>query len=118
MNPNLTELSLKVHEANKKWWVNPSTGQRIERNKCEILVLIHSEISEALEGVRKDLMDDHLPNRKMEEVELVDAVIRIMDYMGAHNIDMQAIFDEKMAYNAKRIDHTLEARLQKNGKKF
>lgn len=30
-----------------------------------MLALVHSEVSEALEGFRKGLMDDHLPSRKM-----------------------------------------------------
>ena len=47
------------------------------------LALIHSEISEALEADRKDLMDDHLPHRKGIEVELADAMIRILDLAGA-----------------------------------
>jgi len=42
-----------------------------------------TEIAEATEGVRKDLMDDHLPHRKMEEVELADALIRLLD-LGYH----------------------------------
>ena len=37
-------------------------------------MLIVSEIAEAMEGERKDLMDDKLPHRKMAEVELADAL--------------------------------------------
>ena len=55
------------------WWSNLETGLRKERNKGELLCLIHSEISEAMEGERKGLMDGHLPQRKMAEVELADA---------------------------------------------
>jgi hypothetical protein len=77
---NLNELSKSVHTANAKWWQDVNSGQPIKRNKGELLALIHSEISEALEGERKDLMDDKLPHRKMAEVELVDAIIRILDY--------------------------------------
>jgi NTP pyrophosphatase (non-canonical NTP hydrolase) len=79
---------------------------------------MHSELSEALEGVRKGLKDDKLPHRSMEEVELVDCIIRILDYAGGFNLDLQGAFDEKMAYNAKRKDHTHEARLADGGKKF
>ncbi|XUM19805.1 hypothetical protein ACRAVF_19255 [Bradyrhizobium oligotrophicum S58] len=38
-------------------------------------MLIVSEIAEAMEGERKSLMDDHLPHRKMVEVELADTLI-------------------------------------------
>lgn len=46
--------------------------------KLSRIALIHSEASEALGGIRKDLNDDHLPNRKMEVAELADVVIRIL----------------------------------------
>jgi len=115
---NLTELSQIVHAANIKWWQDPATGLLIKRNKGELLCLIHSEISEAMEGERKNLMDDKLPHRKMAEVELVDAMIRILDYAAGFGYDLQGAFDEKMAYNAVREDHTHEARLIAGGKQF
>ena len=115
---NLNELSKLVHTANAKWWQDPHTGLPIKRNKGELLALIHSEISEALEGERKNLMDDKLPHRKMAEVELVDAIIRILDYAGGFGYDLQGAFDEKMAFNAKREDHKHEARIIAGGKQF
>lgn len=115
---NLTELSKVVHEANIKWWQDPRTGEPIKRNKGELLALIHSEISECLEGERKNLMDDKLPHRKMAEVELVDAIIRILDYAGGFGYDLQGAYDEKMAYNAVRQDHKHEARIIAGGKQF
>lgn len=72
-------MAKAVHEANKSvgWWDEPN------RNVYELLQLTITEISEATEGERKDLMDDHLPHRKMGEVELADAVIRLLDMAGA-----------------------------------
>lgn len=115
---NLNELAETVHKANEKWWQDPETGLPIKRNKGELIALIHSELSEALEAERKDLMDDKLPHRKGAEVELVDAIIRILDYAGGFQYDLQGAFDEKMSYNRNRKDHTHEARKQAGGKQF
>jgi hypothetical protein len=117
---NLTELSKIVHAANEKWWQDPATQQPIKRNRGELLALIHSEVSEALEGERKSLMDDKLPQYPMAVVEIVDAIIRELDYLGGFypNVDVQEVFDAKMAFNARRQDHKHEARLIAGGKQF
>lgn len=100
------------------WHKRLKNGEIMERNKGEMLCLIHSEISEAMEGERKDLMDDHLPNRKMAEVEMADAVIRIMDYCGRWGYDIGGAIMEKLEYNLSRPDHKIENRKKANGKKF
>ena len=114
---NLNDYAKACHQANNNWWYD-KYGNRLERNKGELLCLIHSEISEAMEGERKDLQDDKLPHRKMAEVELADALIRIFDYAAAFGYDLQGAYKEKMEFNAKRKDHTYEARESKNGKKW
>ncbi len=81
-------------------------------------MLIVSEVAEAMEGHRKDLMDDKLPHRKMIEVELADAVIRIFDLAGAMNLDMGGAIAEKMNFNATRDDHKLENRKAAGGKAY
>ena len=115
---DLNDYSQECHSANAKWWQDIQTGERIERNKGELLCLIHSEISEAMEGERKNLMDDKLPHRRMAEVELVDAMIRIFDYAGAFGYDLSGAYTEKMAFNASRADHSHASRAANNGKKF
>lgn len=84
---DLNKRAAEVHKANAKWWVDIDTGKPLERTQdlyIEKLVLIHSELSEALEGERKDLMDDKLPTRKMAEVEMADAYIRALDVAAAY----------------------------------
>lgn len=107
------ELALK-----SGWWHDPETGERKERNDGEMIALMHSELSEALEGLRKNLVDDHLCHRPMVEVELADAVIRIFDYAGARNLDVAGAIIEKLAYNQQRADHKLANRKAEGGKKF
>lgn len=114
----LKVLCERVHVANEKWWRNPLSGNRIERNFGELMMLAVSELAEALEGDRKDLMDDKLPHRKMAEVEIADCIIRLFDTAEGLGMDLAGAFEEKMAYNATREDHTHEARLKANGKKY
>lgn len=111
-------LKHECHEASFRagWWNGVDiTDKNIVPVK---LCLIHSEISEAMEGHRKNLMDEHLPHRSMLEVELADAVIRIADLAGALGLDLGGAIAEKMAYNATRADHKPEARAAANGKVY
>lgn len=108
-----------VNSVNSGWWDDVCQGKRrLAEVTPTKLCLIHSEVSEAMEGFRKDLMDDHLPHRKMAEVELADALIRIFDLAGAHGFDLTGAVEEKLEYNKKRSDHKRAARAQEGGKKF
>ena len=120
-------LTKVCHEAsyNAGWWTDKKGQDQTlphvmeEQNLVPVkLSLIHSEISEGLEGYRKDQNDDHLPHRKMLEVELADAVIRIFDLAGALKYDLGSAIQEKLAYNSQRADHKLENRRAAGGKKI
>jgi len=114
----INNLCKQVHTANEKWWTDINTGERLTRNVGEMLALVHSEVSEALEGHRKNLPDDKLPHRPMIEVELADAIIRIFDLAAGLGLDLGGAYVEKMAYNATREDHKIENRRKENGKKY
>lgn len=73
-----------------------------ERNVGELLMLINTELSEGMEAWRKNKMDDHLPNRSGLEVELADALIRILDMAAGLRLDLGGAFLEKLKYNKSR----------------
>lgn len=114
----VNDLCRIIHKHNAKWWINLETGEPLDRNVGEMLALIHSEVSEALEGHRKGKMDDHLPHRKSIEVELADACIRIFDLAAGLGLDLGGAIVEKDLYNQQRADHKVEARLAEGGKKY
>lgn len=80
---NFNKYAKEIHANNiaAGWW----EGEQCLRQKCMLIV---SEVVEAMEGARKDLMDTHLLHRKMLEVELADALIRVLDLAGKLSLDL------------------------------
>lgn len=115
----LRDLQDLVYGLNEKagWWSDLETGEPKIRNKGELMMLMVTEIAEGYEGVRKNLMDDKLQYRPMEEVEIGDMIIRGVDYTGGHRLDIGGAILHKLLFNQLRADHKREHRMGVNGKK-
>lgn len=82
----------------------------LPRNKGEMIALMHSELSEMLEAVRKPGPDHHCPEFTNEEVEAADLLIRLFDYCHGHGLRLPEAVEAKMLFN--------ESRPHKHGKAF
>lgn len=92
-------LKVTAHQiANERgWWDNP-------RSDGEVVALMHSELSEALEYMRKgfDAPDDKIPEFTGVEAELADTIIRILDYAEWRNLRLGEAIIAKMEFNRTR----------------
>lgn len=84
-NEEWNNLAAEIHQdcVDAGWW-KPYTI-KLSRY-CTAMMLVISEIAEAMEGDRKNLQDDHLPQHKMLHVEIADAFIRLLDGAGAWHV--------------------------------
>ncbi len=78
-----------------------------EKGFGDVIALMHSELTEAYEEYRhlKGFNETYYSeNGKPEGIpsELADVIIRIFDFCGRHEIDLEKIILEKMDYNEKR----------------
>lgn len=78
--------------------------------KSQKLMLMVSELGEALEALRKNAPSDKIPGFTGEEEELADCVIRILDHSKHYNLRLGQAIIAKIAYN--------EGRPFRHGKEF
>jgi NTP pyrophosphatase (non-canonical NTP hydrolase) len=94
----IQELQNSCHTTakSKGWWDG-------ERNDGELIALMHSELSEALEALRnRTNCDDHIPEFTGVEAEMADCVIRILDFSAARDLRLAEAIIAKMEYNSNR----------------
>lgn len=104
----LNELSEEIHQNNKEkgFWDN-------ERNVGEMLMLVTSELGEAMEAHRKgrfanlEAYEEFSENfedaiKDTFEDEIADSVIRLLDMCGGLGIDIDTHVRLKLEYNKTR----------------
>lgn len=98
LSETINHFSSYVHEmaVSKGWYNDP-------QRDLERLCLIHSEVSEACEGVRHgNPPDEHCPDFSSVEIELADAMIRICDFAKFKGWNIGGAVASKVEFNSTR----------------
>lgn len=108
MSKSINEWAQDIHKnaVEHGWWEE-------KRGFGEIVALCHSELSEALEADRAGDPVIYINDKGKPDgtaVEMIDCIIRILDWCGHANIDVEEVMSIKHEYN--------KTRPYKHGKKY
>lgn len=82
-------------------WLLPRLAR--ERNQGELHMLFVTEIAESFEEIRNNRAVNEIytmgPKPEGVPIEIADLLIRVLDWAGHYNIDLDAVMEQKMAYN-------------------
>jgi NTP pyrophosphatase (non-canonical NTP hydrolase) len=94
----ISQMQVEVHRTAVEhgWWESP-------RPVGEVLMLMVTELAEAMEAYRSGNPEsEKIPGFSQMEEELADVVIRLLDFAGGENLNIEGALIAKMAYNEKR----------------
>ena len=101
----MNELQREIHKnAVEKGFYGKDGGEKLSNYEIiEKLLLIHQEVSEAVEALRTgNPQDKYVPSRSSFEVEIADVVIRSMDLAEAIGFSLAGAIVDKILANRTR----------------